>query len=304
MFGQVARLAAARHGLVTRQEALGGGASASMVQRWLTAGRLERVGSSVYRVAGAPPTWEQHLLAAVLACGSGAIASHRSAARVWGMGDADVLEVTVPAARAPSPPGVALHRSSDLDDADRVRRNGVPVTTPMRTLVDLGAVLPAYEVEDALDAALERRLVTVAGVERALARCARRGRNGAGVLRHVLTTRALGAAPADSRLEPRMARLLVHHDLPSAAFQHVVRRNGRFVARVDFAYPDLRLALEVDGFGSHSSPRALQSDLDRQNALVELGWTVLRFTWLDVVRRPDAVAARIRRVLAARQPVL
>lgn len=94
-----------------------------------------------------------------------------------------------------------------------------------------------------------------------------------------------------------MARLLARHELPAATFQHVVRRSGRFVARVDFAYSAIRLAVEVAGFGSHSSPRALQSDLDHQNALVELGWTVLRFTWNDVVRRPEAVAARVRRVV-------
>lgn len=96
-----------------------------------------------------------------------------------------------------------------------------------------------------------------------------------------------------------MARLLRAHRLPPAAFQHEVRHAGRFVARADFAYPDRRLAIEVDGFETHSTPRALQSDLARQNALVALGWTVLRFTWSDVVRRPEAVAAPIRRVLGS-----
>lgn len=303
-FQEVAHLAAVQHGVVTRGQALACGATTSAVKRWVAAGRLQPVHRGVHRIAGAPVTWEQRLLAAVLAAGDGAAASHRSAARLWGMLDHDVVEVTVPAHRAPDPSRVVIHRSSDLGPADVVRRNAIPTTTPMRALVDLGAVVAAERVEDALDHALRAHLVTAAGVERALDEVARRGRTGAGVLREVLDRRALGAERAESLLESRMARLLRRGGLPPAASQHVVRGGGRFVARVDFAYPAVRLALEVDGFAAHSSPRALQSDLDRQNSLVELGWTVLRFTWPDVVRRPDTVVARVRRVLADRSVVL
>ena len=143
--------------------------------------------------------------------------------------------------------------------------------------------------------------VTVTGVESALDDVARKGRSGAGVLRQVLDERALGTARPDSLLESRMARLLRAHGLPPAVFQFEVHRNGRFVARLDFAYPAIRLAIEVDAFDSHSSPRALQHDLRRQNALVALGWTVLRFTWADVVRRPERVAAEIHSVLVTLQ---
>ena len=296
-FRAVARTAATQHGVVSRRQVLACGGTPGMVKGWLGAGRIERVGPSTYRLAGSPRTWEQRLLAAVLAAGPGAAASHRASARLWDLIDDETVEVTVPARRAPAGRGAVVHRSSDLGIGDVVRRNGVPATTPMRTLVDLGAVVPPWRVEDALDAALQRRLVTVSGVGQALDGVARRGRDGAGVLRAVLGRRALGDRPPDSRLEARMARLLAAHGLP-AAFQHEVRRGGRFVARVDFAYPADRIALEVDGWGSHSSPRALQADLERQNALVELGWTVLRFTWDDVVRRPEAVASRVRRVLA------
>lgn len=196
--------------------------------------------------------------------------------------------------------GVVVHRSDDVEGAHVVRRSGVPSTTPMRMLVDLGAVVPGPLVEDALDRALALRLVKVPGVQAALDEVARCGRSGAGVLRAVLDGRALGADTPDSLLEPRMARLLRQHVLPPPVFQHEVRDAGRFVARVDFAYPDLRLAMEVDGFETHSSPRALQADLRRQNLLVGLGWTVLRFTWADVVGRPDRVAAEIGRALGSR----
>jgi very-short-patch-repair endonuclease len=296
-FGMVARVAAAQHGLFTRVDVAAIGVPRGVLQRWTAAGRVERVGAGVYRVAGAPPTWEQRLLAAVLAGGAGVMASHRSAARLWGLLDDDVLEVTVPDLRRPRVRGAVVHRSADVAGAHAVRRRAVPVTSPLRMLVDLGAVVGAGVVEDVLDRALERRLVTIGGVERSLSELSGRGRAGAGVLRAVLRHRALGSDRPDSLLEPRMARLLRGASLPAPAFQHEVRDAGRFVARVDFAYPDVRLALEVDGWGSHSSPRAFQSDLARQNALVALGWTVLRFTWPDVVRRPAVVAADIRRVL-------
>ena len=297
-FTDVARVAAKQHGLVARAWLLAAGAGPSMIQRWVAAGRLQAVQRGVYRVAGAPETWEQRLLAAVLGAGRGAVASHRSAARIWAMLDSDALDVSVPVRARRELPGAVLHRFADLTDSPILRRRGIPTTDPMRTLVDLGSVVDAAELEDALDRALGRRLLSVAGVERALDHVARSGRTGVGPLRHVLDERALGVERPDSLLEPRMARLLRTHGLPPAAFQHDVHRHGRFVARIDFAYPAIRLAMEVDGRSSHSSPRAFQSDLERQNALVTLGWTVIRFTWHDVVRRSTHVATMIRAAIS------
>jgi len=97
-------------------------------------------------------------------------------------------------------------------------------------------------------------------------------------------------------LEPRFARLLKGAGLPMATFQH---RLGRY--EIEFAYPDLMLAIEVDGYGPHASRRAFQHDRDRQNALVGLGWTVLRFTWADVVKRPEHVARVIREAIGRAQ---
>jgi very-short-patch-repair endonuclease len=159
----------------------------------------------------------------------------------------------------------------------------------MRTIVDLGAVVPASTVELALDRAEVARVCAVAAVEWELARVARPGRRGSGPLREVLDRRALLDTPPDGVLEPRFARLLKNAGLPPAQFQHPV---GRY--KIDFAYPSLMLAIEVDGYGPHSSRRAFQIDRDRQNELVARGWTVLRFTWADVVKRPDHVARLIR----------
>jgi len=299
-FEAIVGMARAQHGLILRGQLLASGLSPATIQRWMDCGRLEAVHRGVHRLAGAPLTWDQRLWAAVMAAGGDAVVSHRSAARLWGIHDDETIEVTVDRARALHLREVVVHRATDLVDAHVSRRRGLPTANPLRTLVDLGAVLRPTLVEDALDRALERRLVTVHGVEATIEALARRGRRGVGVLRTIVDERALGRSRPDSLLEPRMARLLRAHTLPPFVFQHEVRHDGRFVARVDFADADLRIALEVDGFESHATPRALQSDLCRQNALVALGWTVLRFTWSDVVRRPEMVAATIRRVLGSR----
>jgi very-short-patch-repair endonuclease len=292
-----------QHALVERRQALEAGLSERALSRMVADGQLERVMPRVYRFAGAPTGWPQPALAAVLSAGSGAVASHATAAFLWGLLDdpPDLPEVSVARPRAPEGAGYLLHRSRDLRPEHGSVRDRVPVTNPLRTLVDLGAVLRPWQVEAALDAGLEKRLFTVAAVAAFRSTVARPGRRGSGVLGEILDYRALGTRRPDSRLEPCMARLIRDHGVPTPVFQHEVRTpTGRFVARVDFAYPDLLLAVEVDGFEKRATPASLQHDLDRQNALVELGWTVLRYTWLDVVRQPEKVASSLLRQLARR----
>lgn len=121
--------------------------TAGQLQRWLGAGRLETVHKSVYRLAGVPITWEQRVLAAVLAAGPGSAASHRSVGRLWNLREAEELDVSVPEDRRRRLKGVRLHQSGDLGAAALSLRRGIPVTNPLRTLVDLGAVLGAGELE-------------------------------------------------------------------------------------------------------------------------------------------------------------
>jgi very-short-patch-repair endonuclease len=178
------------------------------------------------------------------------------------------------------------------------------VTNPLRTIIDLAAVVSPDEVEDALDAGLRwPSLFSVSAIEATLNELAGRGRNGAGVLRKVLEERMLGDAVSDSELEKRMAKVLKRAGLPTAVFHHVVcTPAGLFLAEVDFAYPEIKLAIEVDGFGVHGTPRAMAKDFVRQNGLVPYGWRVLRFTWRQVTRQPEVVAAAIRAALEAVQP--
>jgi len=294
----MARKARVQHGLVSRDQVLHLGATDRQLANWVDAGRLERVHAGVYRVGGAPATWEQSVMAAVLAVDG--VASHRTAARLWSMQDGDDVEVTVVRNRRGVATGATVHRSRDLHDRYVTRRHGIPTTNPMRTLVDLGAVVTRWSVSDALEQAVTARTCSVLAVEKAMTDLAKKGRRGVGAIRHVLDDRALGTDRADGLLETRMARLLKEHGLPRPVFQYEVRLNGRLIGRVDFAYPGLRIVIEVDGFEVHGSPKALQADLERQNRLVAAGWTVLRFTWWDVVRRPEWVVQQIRNVLLSR----
>jgi very-short-patch-repair endonuclease len=297
---RLSELAADQYAAFAHHQALACGLTKQALHRRLADGRVQQVQPRVYVVAGAPETWHQRLFAACLAAGGAAAASHRSAARLWGLlDDEQPVEITVPLRRAPRLRDTLVHRSTDLTAGQVVRRRGIPVTNPLRTMVDLGAVLGPEEVEAALDRGLVAHRFSVAAVQHVLDQLARSGRAGCGVLRRVLEDRALGDRRPDGLLEPQMARLLRDFGLPPGRFQYVVRDDeGRFVAKADFAYPELRLVVEVDGWESHGSRTAFHTDRRRSNDLAGAGWTVLRFTWDDIVRHPSAVARHLRQFLA------
>ena len=293
---RLAALAAEQDGVVHARQAGDCGLTFHGIHHRLRTGRLVEVHPLVFRVAGAPQTHRAALWAAVLAVEPDGVVSHRAAAWLWGLLPREdaIVEVSVPRSRGPRLPGIVVHRSRDLVARHTTIREGIPVTNPLRTLVDLGAVCSRWIVEDALDRGLVDRRFTVAAVEWMRHEVARPGRRGCGVLRAVLDDRALGAAPPDGLLEPRMARLLRSYGLPPAVFQHPVPEAR---ARLDFAYPELRLGIEVDGYEVHGTPRAMTADHERHNRLVAAGWTVLRFTWEQVVRRPAEVAKAVRAAL-------
>jgi very-short-patch-repair endonuclease len=285
-------LASRQHGLVERSQVdLTNAAFARRVASHL----LVRVHPNVYRVAGAPVTREQLLFAACLAAGAGAAISHRSAANEWRLAQfPDIVEIVTPRPQWPRLRGVIVHRSTDLVPEHITVRHGIPTTKPLRTLVDLGAVA-AWAVGDGLERGLAARLFGIRAADAALDEFSCKGRTGVGVFRQVIDSRALGRGIPDGLLEPRMARLLRRHDLPMPAFQRWVTRD----IRVDFAYVDRMIAIEVDGHEAHGTPQAMAKDLARQNELVLLGWTVLRFTWHQVVKQPEQVAKTLLVTLAS-----
>jgi very-short-patch-repair endonuclease len=293
---KVDALAREQHGLLTTGQAttvLG----PSRKQRWVAEGRLVSIQPGVFRMVGAPETWHQSLLAAALA--ADAIVSHRSAAELWGLiRPAGYVDISVVPPRQPRlrPPAIA-HRILDLQPEESVVRQGLNITDPVRTVIDLGLVLPQWAVSDALSRGLSTRLLSLSEVRQLREALGQKGRNGVGIMREILEERTSVSGTEDSILEKRLVDLVRRADLPLPQVQHEVWEAGRFVARIDAAYPDRKLAIEVDGYEHHTTPGAFQRDRTRQNRLVALGWTVLRFTWEDVVQRPDMVAEAIKQAI-------
>jgi very-short-patch-repair endonuclease len=295
-------IAVQQHGLVTLAQYLEAGGSRSSWDRLHHRGVLVRVHRTVARVDSLPAGLEQRALAPVLAAGAGALVSHLTAARLWGadVDGFDPIDVTVTErGRRLRMAGVRLHRPTDRADLSPVVRAGVPVTNPIRTALDVGAVASVPTVGGVVETFLVQRYLTVRTLEVALARHAVRGRPGVRILREVLDDLLLGAKPPDSVLEPAFARLLVSRSLPAPVFHHVIVTGSRSY-ELDFAYVDERIDVEVDGWAHHGAREAFEADRRRDAELAALGWVVVRFTWRQVVHDGARVAAQIAAVLRVR----
>jgi hypothetical protein len=295
-------LADTQLGVVELKQMVARGISRRRVERFLESGLLVRLHAGVFRIRGAPETYEQRLVAACLAIGPEAAASHRAAAMLHGLLSyrERPVEVTTTRVRSPEREGVVVHRLADLGPRWVTTVNGVRVTTVARTLVDLGAVASPRTVEAAFDKATGRKLVTYRDVRDAMVAVARQGRRGVGTIRPLVQDRIGRALPAGV-FEARMTSLFRNHGLGSAEPEYTVTdEHGGFIAVVDFAYPDRRLAIEVDGYEFHSAPKAIRHGNTRDRLLAAEEWQTLHFDWHEVDRQQHRVAAEIHRVRSAR----
>ena len=283
----VAELASRQYGIVTRRQLTRADLSRDAIDGRVAGGRLFRVHRGVYAVGHEAPRREARWLAAVLACGPGAVLSHRSAATLWRFRDGELLlpDVTVPGRGGRGHDAIAIHRCA-LTPADYAVVAGIPVTSPARTLGDLARV--ADSDDDA---------------ERAVREAMFLGKFDPAAVRELLErrpNRALAAAIADhvptrSKLEDAMWRVVRRHQLPRPQAQSWVGAR-----RLDFVWHAERLVVETDGWEGHRTPAAFQRDRTTSNQLQLGGYLVLRFTHADLERRPARVAEQIRAALAAR----
>ena len=254
----------------------------------------------MYATFGTPLDHRARVLAACLAAGDGAVASHRSALWLWGLLEGEQpIDVTAPRSSHPVPGGFVLHRPNQLRPIDVTASKHVPLTNPMRSLLDAGVVLPRSLVGECVELALKNRLVTVKGLRVVLADLGGRGRTGTGALRGYLDRRSLGDQRPESMIEPLMARLL-YADLGigPVEYQPTLVLDGEKV-RPDFLVSRAMTAVEVDGLDAHASREALDNDLQRQNLLIRHGYLVLRYTTTHL-RRPAKVANEIVEVCRRR----
>jgi hypothetical protein len=293
----VARLAARQHNLVTRVQAHRAGFTDEMIHRRLRTGRWRHVRRAVYAVGGAPPTFEQAVMSAVLAAGETAAASHVTAAQLWGLPiePGDRIEITTVIERQVRLDGVVAHRSGLLEEADRRVVRGIPTTSVARTVVDLSMRFDAKHLARLFDEGLRHGLVSHAELHRCVERLPLAPGRSPDRVHALLAKRIPGYDPGDSDLETDAYETIVAAGLSAPVRQHWVTIDGHRY-RIDLAYPREQIAIELDGFDSHRTRSDFDHDRARGNDLVLQGWTLLRFTSNTT---PEELVAAVRTALAS-----
>jgi very-short-patch-repair endonuclease len=264
----IAELAGRQHGVVATRQLRERGISADAVRERHRLGRLHRLHRGVYAVGHLAPSAERGWMAAAIAVGDDAVLSHRSAAELWRLlpERSGPIDVSLPRRTGRQRrPGLRIHRPLSLPAGDIANQRGIPVTSPARTVADLGRVASPVEVRNAIRQAEVRGLAL--GPDRESDR-----------------TR--------SELERSFLQLCRRHCLPRPA---VNRRVGAFL--VDFCWPERRLVVETDGYRYHRGRAAFEQDRDRDLRLRGLGFEVLRLSHRQVFEEPEQVAAILRETL-------
>jgi very-short-patch-repair endonuclease len=288
----IATLATMQYGVVSRAQLLAAGIGPGAIETRLKRHQLHPLHRGVYAVGHTALVPLARELAAVLACGSGAVLSHRTAAWIWRILEfaGELIDVTVPRSNRRRP-GLTVHRSRSLGPEDTRVHRGIPVTAPARTLLDLAEVATARELERAFDEAITQRLTTYPALAAAVQQA--NGHRGIRALRELLA-RTEEPTITRSEAEERFLALTREADLPAP---QVNARVGAHI--VDFLWPDRRLVVEVDGYRFHASRTAFERDRRRDADLNATGFRVLRITWRQLVEEPVAVIARLAQALAS-----
>lgn len=259
---EIARVAGQQHGIVTSRQLAAAGLRPAAITKRVRAGRLHRVHRGVYAVGFAALSREARWMAAVLACGPGAVLSHRSAAALWKQltpkdGPVDVTVPTRSGRRRRV--GIRVHRRAALPPGAATMRDLIPVTAPWKTIEDLEGTVEPWRHRQAIRQAEVRRFA--------------------------LGPRTRGD-PTRSDLERDFLRLCHHHDLP---LPEVNVKVGRWT--VDFLWRAEQLAVETDSWRFHGGSIAFEDDHARDADLRARGYAVHRFTERQVLEQPDLVAA-------------
>lgn len=299
----LARRARRQHGLITVDQAEALGGNRRMLQARARRGTLTQTEVNVFRFTSWPPTWHSRLHGLVLGAGPGALASHRSAAALWGLDGfgQGTPELTIPRNRRFRRRGARIHESSDLALAGMRTREGIPVTDPSRTLLDLARFLGDDRLLLAIESARRLELTSWPELIAVLAKHARQGRPGIRRLRRVIAANVHRDEVTDSGFELLFLALLREHGLPEPVLHHrLLSSDGTLLAEIDLALPELRIAIELDG-SVHRTRDVFERDRPRQNRIALEGWTILRFTWATFVADPQRIVAEVRAAIALRR---
>lgn len=283
LFDSVAWIAGCQHGRISHEQLLAAGVDRDRIKRWRADGRLRPVHRQVYAVGHTAPSLHGALMAAVLACGKGAVASHGSAGHVLGVLRAPPRrpEVSVPTPGGRRQQQIVVHRGQALVAADTMRLHGIPVTTPARVLLDVSPRLSPVELTRACHEAWIRSGTTPGHVEACIAR--NPTKKGVAKLRH-----ALGSDVTLSDLEDGFLKLLDRHGLPRP------RTNIDHAGdKVDCHWAHLGLTIELLSYRFHASRRAFEDDVARRRRSRHIA-----YTWGDVFERGAQTATELAALLA------
>lgn len=281
-------IAAAHHGVVTRDDVLGVGLTPGALRAAIQRGSFRRAHRGVFVSTAAPESWRQQAMIAVRI--GGGVASHRCAARLHqcdGFSEAPV-EVLVARNGPREIEGAIVHRTSRLDSIQTLLVDGIPTTSIAETLVDLGAVVEDDDVEKALDDML-RRGYNLRWMNQTLAAAVRPGPTGVGALQRVLARPDRRGPLPDSTFERLLERVVADARLPAPERQFVVGDERGTFARIDAAWPEQRVGLEADSELWHWGPRRGRIARKRHNRLTAAGWNMFYASWQDVDDPSDLI---------------
>ena len=290
----IAQVATRQHGVIARSQLAALGLGRGAIARRVETQRLHRIHRGIYALGHSHLDELGRVFAAVLACGDGAFASHRTAARLWGFwrgAPSGGSEVTIAERRLAGERGVIVHRARSMHPDDHALRYRIPVTSVARTLLDLAEVVSAQQVRRAAEDAERLRLFDLVALRSCWER--NRGRHGLGNLAALLSE--FDRSPPDSRseLERTFVELCRSAGLPAPATNVSVAG-----LEVDALWPQERLVVELDGYAFHRSRSAFERDRLRDVQLQLAGHRVIRVTFRRLVDDPKGVVHVVRSLLA------
>jgi len=282
-------------GYLTMRQAIACGMSAEAVRRRVEAKRWIRIRPGLFLIPGFQPSLRGRLLAATAALG--AVVSHESAAELHCLPGVrtGLAVVTVRTRTTNRFPEVRVHQTTDLTSGHVIELEGMPVTNTVRTVIDLASSMPVPAIGKLVDHLVVRGEATIDQIGDAVSELARHGKPGMKTMHSVLEYREGEGFMGESRLEMWALRLLRQWGFPDPELQYPLPwRSGR-KGRVDFAYPHIRLIIEIDGRAWHTTLEAFEGDRLRDNLAQLAGWRVLRITYQMLVEHPKVVREMIRK---------
>ena len=296
----LAERARRQYGILSRADLLSKNVSPQAILRRVRKGTLEEVLPRTYRLPGAPRSWEQDLMAALLWAGPNSAVSHRAAAALFELDTFPRAETELTVVTKSKPPaGLVVHRVQRLWGHDLTLFGPFTTTTVARTLLDCGGVAGISRVEFALEDALRRKITTLPALHWELRTHGGRGHPGSATLRKLLSSRPAGYTSTDSHLELKLDRVLRSAAFAPYVRQHVVQTRAG-ARRIDFAYVQYQLAVEADGYRWHSGRQAWEKDKRRDRSLRAAGWELVYVTDDDLRRRRREVIEDVRSALVRR----